>query len=467
MEDFEARMRSDIEDRERCLKDELKAMFKGRLAVEQERRFKAEEKAQQLAKEIKRLRGAMPSQDACGEDYEADERCQPLLREEVCLLASPQDDGGGPRLSPAEQLLEDGAYKSEEHMHLSQLEGLDFDFYPLPCDMWGVAIMVLSMDVAELSEGQNVNSHLTRFLYALGCVLLNLVMQLSILRWVYMYVVGDSVFGIQGNYAQFHRDVFSNTTNEFNTKAWVNWDGDHDSLCGAVLTKGVFLGVILFLWVGRMTGEWKSCIRLSGAITQLPTMPSGATLSKSIVRRNDENHIIAMTCGTRFMLFCLVIVPKMFICIVLAFIGLQWLTSTQNFSDLILNVMALEFIVNIDEQILQSFLPARCTKNLDITRFAYPATSVKTRAEQMAAVQKDYWRNIWYFLFAVGFTYLYYKYGQQVLPHFTFDIHQNCEGWYENRFSPKCSPLEKGCFPFGDNKAVNDYSEMTPADLLD
>lgn len=300
-------------------------------------------------------------------------------------------------MSPEAQLIENGMYKSMEHMTPAHLEGMEFDRKDLPCDMWGVAIMVLTRDLAEILNCVDVCSHLTRFIYAFGCVVLNLALQLSILAWVNMYVVGESVWTIQGNYAQFHREVFDKHGN-FNSTAWEHWKGPRDDLCGAVLTKGVFLGVILFLWIGRMLGEFKTCVRLHGDMHALPNAPSGTTIQQLIVEREEEFHIIALTCSMRLLLFMLVIIPKIFICIILGLIGLQWLTATESFEDLILNALALEFVIGIDEQILEFFLPKRCTTNVEATKFAYPSSGPKTQQEKMHAVMHDYRRNIFYFI---------------------------------------------------------------------
>merc|ERR1719443_2686081 len=100
--------------------------------------------------------------DGNEQDYEADGRCDPLLREEVIFAAAPLEDTGGNAMSPEAQLIEAGMYKSMEHMSPAHLEGMEFDRKDLPCDMWGVAIMVLTRDLAEILNCVDACSHLTR-----------------------------------------------------------------------------------------------------------------------------------------------------------------------------------------------------------------------------------------------------------------------------------------------------------------
>jgi len=466
LEALEGRLRKDAQDREDRLRIELKAELKAELGMERDRRVKAERAVQHLSAKLRKFEQT-PSEGEDQSDFEAEDRCSPLLMEEVSLMAAPAE-GGVKRQSSRHVLLEDsGVWKSLEHMSEGQLDGLDFDYKSLPLDMWGVAIMTLTVDMAEIMRGKHLLSHLTRFLYALGCVVMNLGLQTSILLWVSKYVVGESLWTIQGNYAAFHTDVFDKHGN-FEQGKWINWEGPRDELCGAVLTKRVFLGCILFLWIGRMLGEFKATKRLYDDISSLPSVPADAYLHHTILPRNDQVEIIGMTCGTRFVLYVLVVIPKMAICCLLMVIGCTWLTATESFADLILNALALEFVIGIDEQILEFFLPKRATTTVEKTKFSYPSKGPPTDEEELHAMVADYRRNIIYFCLCVCFTCAYLGYMQSVLPHFNFDIGEHCGGWFENRFQPKCPPMQKNCFPYGSSemphnwKTTHNYKEVLP-----
>lgn len=448
-----------MQEREQCIKAELKAELNAELELEQDRRCLAERRVADLATELRHLSA----------DFEAEERDDPQLMEEMHLMAAPaakNGEAGQPdaqRDSSSNQLLDPyGCYNSLDDMKEERLEGLEFEYKSLPKDMWGVAIMTLTRDTAELQNGHDISAHALRFTYAMSMVALNVALQLSILAWVYKYVVGESIFQIQDNYAKFHREVFD-SAGRFKEKTWIEWDGPRDSLCSAVLTKKLFLGAVLFLWMGRMIGEFKSVVRLAQDLHALPSVPAGATLSDTILERNDQTEIIAMTRCSRFILYLVVILPKLAINFALAFIGLQWLTSTENFADLILNALALEFVIGIDEQILEFFLPKRCGSTLESTKFAYPSKGQQKPDQELAAMVWDYLRNIAYFVATVGLTFAYLNYGQQVLPYHTFDIKEHCNLWFLNRFTPKCPMFGEGCFPFGHHESPHHYGMLTPA----
>lgn len=467
LEALEERLRKESQEREERLRKEFKADVAAELAVERERRLQAESTVRALEAKLRKYTVARQS---CGPylqvddddclDTLAEHRCSPHLMEDMFHMAAPKNDGSSATTSES-VLLEGGAYKSLEYMSEAQIEGMEFDYKPLSQDMWGVAIMTLTRDLAEIMRGNNLCAHLTRFIYALGCCALNLFLQVKILLWVNRYVVGESVWTIQGNYWRFHHDMFDKT-GRFNETAWMNWGSERDELCGAVLTNTLFLGCILFLWIGRMLAEYKDTHRLIKEIHALPNVPPEASIHNTVLHRNGQAEIIGMSWCTRVILYVIVVVPKLGVCMLLMVIGCQWLTATESFSDLILNALALEFVIGIDEQILQFFLPKRAADTVGNTVFAYPSKGPPTEEDDLRAMESDYHRNIFYFVCCFCFTLLYLLKFQWVLPDYGRDIGPHCGAWYENRFIPKCDWFEKGCFPHGNTTKPHDYSMAVP-----
>lgn len=375
---------------------------------------------------------------------------------------SPEDETS--RTSAFDTLLDpSGQYRSLDDF--GSLEEYEFEIREIPCDMWGVAIMTLTRDLGDIVSGNHCGKHLVRFLYAFFCAIMNLTLQLVILWYVKKFVVGDSVWHIQGNYAQFHVTAFTKDK-VFDPSAWRDLDPVlRDELCSAVITNPMFLGIILFLWVGRMMGEFKACNRLWTDLTNLATIPSAAYSHQCMVERDGNHQIIGVKCETRFLIYILVLIPKVFIALVLMMIGLQWLTATEGFADLVLNALALGFIADIDENILNFFLPKRCGRALEETKFAYPSKGKKSEDVKLGEMVHDYVRNICFFVVAVTIVYLFIGHLQQVLPYFPHDIREHCGLWYENRFIPKCTPFMKGCFPYGSGATPPhhiSYDEMVP-----
>merc|ERR1740130_1109111 len=98
-------------------------------------------------------------------------------------------------------------------------------------------------------------------------------------------------------------------------------------------------------------------------INSLPKLPVGESVAEMIHERecDGEEHfdIVALTPGARCSLYVLAIIPKLLIAMFLFWIGMRWLTSTDSFGDLIMNALALEFVLNIDELFFNSFFPEK------------------------------------------------------------------------------------------------------------
>lgn len=444
----------------------------------------------ELAAEMQRMRGVFDRQPEraprnSGEepfDVLADVLVAREFMEEPCHMAMGDDDNAAAKsgergLEPLSQKLGDqvgGASSSSREIRqmsegiqsiLSIPEDGDFEHKDLSQDMWGVAIMLLTRELAEIEAGGYMPSHIIRLVYGSLCVLLNLFLQLAVLRWVTIYIVGNSVWTIQGQYAKFHREVFDKS-GEFMQEAWKNWNGPRDELCDAVINKRLFLGCILFLWIGRMLSEFKTCHRMYREIFNLPRAPRGTPFKNCVVHGRQfpqEVEIVAMNRGVLVAIACLVLVPKVSVCLLLATLGCQWLTATLSFSDLILNALALEFIIGIDESILECFLPKRVKGRLESTKLTYVILLEDTVEAEEKAVIDDYKRNILYFCVGVLLTTVYVVYLQQVLPFKNWgDIDEHCGEWYYNQYRPKCSPFELGCFPYGEVDAPHDYGKMQP-----
>lgn len=449
------------------IKDELRAEMKLELEAEKERTCRAETRAEELAIELQRLMANTP----IGADEELDTLAVPRTArafEEEALLMTPLGDKVGPTSSGSRELeLEPPAAAGEPMLGgmMVPADDVDLDYKDLTEDMWGIAVMLLTRDLCEISKGNAHKSHMVRLIYATVCYLVNIFLQIAILRWVAIYIVGNSVWTVQSQYAKFHKDTFDSDGN-FQEHKWITWDGPRDELCDAVINKRLFLGCVLFLWIGRMLGEFKTIQRMYREIDSLPRAPHGAILQDCISFARggrEEVEILALPQGIRYAIYGGVLLPKVFVCLLLTTLGCQWLTATLSFSDLILNALALEFIIAIDENILEFFLPKRVVTRLGNTKLAYPITNDHSEAATEHAIILDYQRNIANFAVCVIVTILYVLYLQQVLPYHTFDIEEHCGAWYMNQFSPKCSPFESGCFPFGNVKPPHDYEEMQPA----
>jgi len=161
--------------------------------------------------------------------------------------------------------------------------------------------------------------------------------------------------------------------------------------------------------------------------------------------------LIALTRLARAGIYSTVILPKLVIAVLLWYIGCRWLAATQSFSDLILNALSLEFIINIDELVYDNFAPRSLKDWLGSTKILH---LVAEPDSQTHAVAGRYIKHLVYVILGLLWSYFYLTAFQQVIPGFQFDISEHCGGWFDAYYEPTCgegflSKHPERCFPYG------------------
>merc|ERR1719217_1496117 len=83
------------------------------------------------------------------------------------------------------------------------------------------------------------------------------------------------------------------------------------------------------------------------------------------IREDDSEVIVRLVLSVRWGLYLFLILPKLIISVSLLLLGSMWLTATEDFADLILNAVALEFIILVDEVIFDAMFPVALKKHLE------------------------------------------------------------------------------------------------------
>lgn len=320
-------------------------------------------------------------------------------------------------------------------------------FRSIPSDMWGVTLVSFLTDVPDLLKGDLHAGKAMRLAFTVIAMTVNLYMQFLILYYVNHFIVGGEVTQTQHHYARFHAEVF-HKDGTFDDDTWKHWDGPYLDLCNMAMTKLTFSIIIIFLWTGRMLSEVRSTDRLHRDINGIPSPVQGSPMVEETA--DGEYHIVAVNCCTRICIYTFIIIPKLIVALVLAYVGSRWFVATESFSDLILNALALEFVIGIDEFVFDSFAPERMKERLEATTIKH---LVLVGEDEKWAMIAAYSRSLFYLAMCALWSWLYIHQFQQVLPNFQHDIHEHCEGWFDKHYEPLCgmfsSSADKSCFPFG------------------
>mmetsp|Transcript_27008 Transcript_27008/g.57503 ORF Transcript_27008/g.57503 Transcript_27008/m.57503 type:complete len:303 (+) Transcript_27008:252-1160(+) len=290
------------------------------------------------------------------------------------------------------------------------------------------------------------------------CIMgLNLTLQFAILFWIKQYVMDPSMRQAQDTYGKFHREVFDNS----GTFSQANFEqfgsGDKEALCQMTLSKHGFIFAILFLWGVTCITEVRDLQRTIQNFWALPDLPEGEPASEMVnevgTKREDDDvqevhELICLSQNARRTLNVLIFVPKLVIVVVLTYVGCVWLTATQSFADLILNALALEFVIQIDEALYEYFFPKANREAIGLMQLAIEVKEDED-ADPDNAILASYARSVVYIGGLLIFVELYLNYLQPVLPNFMHDIAEVCVPYLEETFVPHCAPFSSGCFQFG------------------
>merc|ERR1719375_981853 len=127
-----------------------------------------------------------------------------------------------------------------------------------------------------------------------------------------------------------------------------------------------------------------------------------------------------------------VLIPRTTITLVLLWLGCRWLCATTNFSDIILNAIALEFILALNGLFYSAVVPDRNRREvrymkLDVSHRTWLSTTKPSCTSFVGPFG-------WLLLCSIVVV-LYFKKLQQVLPEYHFDVHDVCTDWVKRRFA--------------------------------
>lgn len=333
-------------------------------------------------------------------------------------------------------------------------DGEDVD---LPGDVYGATIFSVIHDSVELMSGHDHDSlafwiNLVRVIFVVTSLVFNYCLQLSLLVWSYTAVVAPAVRNVQQLYKEYHEECFD-TDGSFNEAKWEEWDSSkHEALCGMVISSFWFLYLMLCLWWMTMLNEFRKTDRIW---RKFHAMPSTKDYERQIQRDEDgTQRVKRIVCEVRWFLYIVLILPKHVVSVGLLILGTWWLVSTESFGDLILNALALGFVIEIDELIFEAMFPAFMAEQIEKVKLW------RRRSPDPKEYQRVQWEHIrrsgiyWLVILVGVFVYLSFLQALPfvgVLPGYASDI--QCTGYWQNQKTMVCNSWAvfhgAQCFPYG------------------
>mmetsp|Transcript_21687 Transcript_21687/g.74517 ORF Transcript_21687/g.74517 Transcript_21687/m.74517 type:complete len:410 (+) Transcript_21687:158-1387(+) len=324
----------------------------------------------------------------------------------------------------------------------------------IPEDAYGAAILAFVKDVPQLSgakDSEALEIAMWNCLFALVLLAVNLILQGSILLYVYHYVVALDIARVQNRYAHFKYHVFS-PEGEFKEDLWDAYSA-REHLCEIAMWNRPFYYAVLSCWSLVMMIEIKKSEELGRHILLVPRCKASEDM---MVVKGEHRYVVGFTPITRLSLVFFVAVPKMGISIVLLWLGCEWLSATIKFESLVMNTVAMAFICNIDEILFEAVLPKSHREEVENIDFMM-TMEILSHDKWIKKRRQAYRKSLGYLICIIAFIVMYAEYMQDVLPPDIGLVRVKCTKLIFEKLQPLCNgwtwylrgnPAVSECFPF-------------------
>jgi len=325
-------------------------------------------------------------------------------------------------------------------------------------DMFGASICMLMRDAHFISVGKG--SLMVRYSRLFTTTLLLMVCictQAFLLYKFKQFVTAKAVHDIRGAYDKFELTMYDNYTvtvngnhrgvGPFRSENFGKLSEDEQSsACRIPLSQPDFFFVILSIWsltcaqqFKKVKEDWNSLIMNTKRCAQMKD-------SQTDMDGEEGNMVLisSLTLSVKAAIIILVLVPRTLITGALLWLGCRWLLATNNFADLVLNAVALEFVLLLKDSLYLSLMSPRNKMDMANTQIKSPEDNEKA--------------SVWAFTGTVGWMFLSFAWvvafmgiphvvdgWQTVLPDYKWDVQHVCESWIKWRYcvQPPCpaSPL--------------------------
>merc|ERR1712032_225942 len=311
-------------------------------------------------------------------------------------------------------------------------------------DVYGVAIFSIIHDGTEILS-QNNRDHVElpvnvfRMVFSIMMLLTNFVLQVTMLVLAYKRVVAPSVHKVQSVYKQYRENCYEGGI--YRPQRWRNYDEeDKTRLCHMVFGSFWFIYAILFLWWAVMITEVRKNERMARVITNLGRALHPDEMFVNGGGKEGCDLIIRLTPLVRTSLYAILLLPKFLISFVLLVLGTMWLAATDKFEDLILNAVALEFVISIDELLFRAFIPVSMKQAMTQVRLWKQVEGEPGKFEPSTILFGLLGSTIWYLVCFIGVP-IFLTLGQAipfigVLPGFAYDV--DCADFWESITQRMC-----------------------------
>eukprot|EP00929_Paragymnodinium_shiwhaense_P052652 TRINITY_DN26378_c0_g1_i1.p1 TRINITY_DN26378_c0_g1~~TRINITY_DN26378_c0_g1_i1.p1 ORF type:complete len:373 (+),score=52.33 TRINITY_DN26378_c0_g1_i1:101-1219(+) len=307
-------------------------------------------------------------------------------------------------------------------------------------DIFSLAIMSAVRDTVGADKGSSYTAaHVARVATSLTLCFGNIALQTFLIIATKRYVCLPAVLSIRENYNAFEEVMYDNHTKTYDDIFVVGLGEERlkrfntmpeimqKKICNIPLSQPLFLQVVLLIWTMTCVGEIRRCIeQLHFFVVAVPTLPS---MQDSIMANPSDDHqklVKGLTRQLKLLIGAFILLPRIILTCLLLWVGCRWLTATTSFGDILIDAIALEFVLLTKDLMYYTVVPQR--SQLDVKNTVIKYTTVHEKSLQ------SFLGSLLWLMLAIGWVYLYCFKLQRVIPYFGWDVSIVCSEWLDNNF---------------------------------
>lgn len=319
---------------------------------------------------------------------------------------------------------------------------------PLPENVYGLVIASLIRDSHDMHTHGMIKFF--RILASIGVYIIMFSVQVFLIASTKQLITPLNVKQIRGMYSKFEEHMYTdpvtgilhahNTSNGFLRGDDGFFGGESrfetleqtikDDICMVPMSQKWFLWCILWIWLVTVLKEVRDAVNkiLRILAIQYHQMEDGS--EREVTLQENEDGVVevqTMPCYIAALCIVVVLIPKVLLCLFMAWLGCRWLTATVGFADVLLNALALGFIFDLADIIFVAAVPYH-------TRVMVTSTTLP----HILKKERENCRNMFGMLMilviaaVLAFTYMHGPlwmgpFSQHVLPEYKWDIADVCD----------------------------------------
>jgi hypothetical protein len=317
---------------------------------------------------------------------------------------------------------------------------------PIGDDTYSFAVAALIRDAQQIAAGCDPRLRSARMLAATGLLFFTVFAQLFLMHQVQKFVTTKWVFNIRSDYSLYEQHMYGQTGLTVNGNHrgiegyflpgnFATLDlGLKERVCNIPFSQISFFGVVLLIWTLTCIGQLRTTIAFFRALVL--NTKAIQNMKDSLVDLDPQladtvEHVWVvdgLTHWVRAAIVVFVIIPRLFITLTLLWLGCRFLAATNDFGEMVLNAIALEFILALKDLLYATIVPDRNKREVQ---------KIEMRPSERVD-HAHYWSYLGTFswgIVAVVWIVYYIYFLQAVLPQYRWDVRELCIPFLAERYS--------------------------------